>query len=184
MTNRFARIRTTAAVLAVGGLATAGAAGLAGDPGGTNPARPVAETVALHANQAIDTSDDRRLVGFADDVFVGEVLARTGQTSELAVPETQYSVRVLEVVKGALAGTVTVNQFGGDKGGRPVRLDGDELLEPGQTYLFATRTRTDRGWHTLVANHGDVKVRGDAHREQLRRRFAAAHERQVVEPAG
>lgn len=179
MTFRTTSIRRSAAVLAVVGLTAGAALALSA---GTNT--PTAHTVSpveteLHAHNAVDTSDDRRLVGFADNVFLGQVLARTGQTAELSVPETQFSVEVLDSVKGSLVGTVTVNQFGGSKDGRTVLMEGDELLQPGQTYLFATRTRSEKGWETVVATDGKIKVRDNEHRQQLRGRFAAATEREI-----
>lgn len=181
MNARSIQIRRAAAVLTVAGLATAGAFAVTGDDGttSTRATPPGAEAAELHAHNAVDTSDDRRLVGFADNVFFGHVAAKTGETAELSVPETQFEVRVLEVVKGGVAGTITVNQFGGVKDGRLVRMEGDQLLEPGQTYLLATRSRPEKGWETMVATHGAIKVRDDEQRRQLRGRFMAARDRQV-----
>lgn len=170
--------RRSAAVLALTGLAVAAALTLAS---GEDPAAPL----TVHSDNAVDTSDDRRLVGLADNVFVGRVLAREGQTDELAMPETQFRVEVVTTIKGSLAGTVTVNQFGGTADGRTVLLEDDELLEPGQTYLLATRTRADRGWETVVAQHGKVKVRGPEHGRQLEARFADARAREIpFKPGG
>ena len=165
------------AVLALAGLAVAAALTVA--------ARDDTPPLTVHADNAVDTSDDRRLVGFADNVFVGRVLARSGQTDELSMPETQFRVEVLDTLKGSLSGTVTVNQFGGVADGRTVLLEGDALLEPGETYLLATRTRTDLGWETVVAQHGKVKLRGAEHGRQVRARFAEAREKQIpFTPAG
>ena len=172
-------IRRSAAILALAGLAVAAA--VLTLTSGEDAAAPL----IVHSDNAVDTSDDRRLVGFADNVFVGRVLAKEGQTDELAMPETQFRVEVVTSIKGSLAGTVTVNQFGGTADGRAVLLEGDQLLEAGQTYVLATRTRADRGWETVVAQHGKVRVRGSDHGRQLEARFADAKAKEIpLTPAG
>ena len=160
-------------------LAVAAAAALAVAAALTTTGGDDASPLTVHADKAVDTSDDRRLVGFADNVFVGRVVAKSGQTDELSMPETQFSVEVLDTVKGSLAGTVTVNQFGGVADGQTVLLEGDALLEPGETYLLATRTRADRGWETVVASDGKVKVKGAEHGRQLKARFADAKAKEI-----
>lgn len=171
-------IPRSAAVLALAGLAVAAALTLTSREDAAAP-------LIVHSDNAVDTSDDRRLVGFADNVFVGRVLARAGQTDELSMPETQFRVEVVDTIKGSLAGTVTVNQFGGTADGRTVLLEGDPLLEPGRTYLLATRTRADLGWQTVVAGHGRIELRGADHGRQLKARFADARAREIpFSPAG
>lgn len=62
------------------------------------------------------------------------------------------------MVKGALRETITVQQQGGEVGGTLWLMDGDEFLEEGCTYLFATRYHPDIDSYTLVPNYGDVKI--------------------------
>ncbi len=72
---------------------------------------------AIIADAAFDVSDERNLVGFADNVFVGRVAKKVGNRgsmrSGLGMPHTLFSVEVSENVKGKLGGAVTVAQPGG-----------------------------------------------------------------------
>lgn len=140
-----------------------------------------------------DLSEDRRLVGLADSVFFGQVLEGLGQTEEFGWPETQFSVKVLEVLKGSAAGLVTVNQQGGyrKEDNSLFRMEGDpQLLEPGNSYLLVTRTFQQKEWHTLVPGYGDIVIRipkhaksaevlGSQHAGELRQRFTAAVKTQI-----
>jgi hypothetical protein len=148
---------------------------------------------------ATDLSDDRKLVGAAHDVFFGQVLEELGQTEERGEPETQFSVKFIEVLKGSVAGVVTVNQKGGydTEYNVPFRLEGDlQLLEPGKSYLFVTRTcqpRQPEAWHTLVPGYGDIEIQvsmfttedevlGSQHASELRQRFTTAVEYEIPYP--
>ena len=156
---------------------------------------------------AFDVSDDRLLVGFADDVFVGRVLeaedgvASAGDASPASSPRSRFSVAVLENVKGRLAGAVTVVQDGGwaeyranrdypehgVRRGEPIRelviANGDPLLEPGEEVLFVTRRdREGRQQRVAWPGSGDVRVRDGAHREALVRRFRQAMKDQIDPP--
>ena len=79
-----------------------------------------------HAAYPFDVKDERKIVGVAENVFVGEVLEQVGSEGivtrgrltngdpiETEQPRTQFSVRVKENVKGSLEGTVKVSQHGG-----------------------------------------------------------------------
>lgn len=125
-----------------------------------------------------DLSDDRKLVGLADSVFFGEVLAKAGSVDGELL-ETQFAVKVQEVLKGSLPPVVVVNQQGGYADGTLVLMDGDMLLEPGRSYLFVTRTYEAKGWHTLVPGFGDISVQSAKLRDELRSRFTAARDRQI-----
>lgn len=128
-----------------------------------------------------DFSDDRRLAGFADHVFVGRVTG-AGQTVDRdPLPETSFPVLVVDTLKGTAAGGVTVVQQGGQKPGHDdehVVLEGDTPLQAGQTYLFATRSDPE-GRRFLVARYGDLRVRDAAHLQQLRARFGTAVRTQI-----
>jgi len=134
-----------------------------------------AETLAV-----TDLSDDRRLVGIADDVFLGTVVRERGHTSGESLPETQFDVRVTSAVKGSLRGDVVVSQQGGlDESGTMVRVDGDSPLEIGKTYLFASLTNEATGWHTLIPRHGIRPADSPAARAGMVERFEAAEATQV-----
>jgi hypothetical protein len=143
----------------------------------------------------VDVSDDRQLVGIAHDVFFGQVIEKLGQTGMFSEPETHFRVKVIEVLKGSVSGEVTIKQEGGWSWDlKQVRLDHDlQLLEPGKSYLFVTRTsqpRQPEGWHTLVPGYGDIEIQAprfatedevlsSQHANELRQRFTTAVEHQI-----
>lgn len=127
-----------------------------------------------------DFSDDRKLVGLADDVFLATVVRQRGRTTGEPLPETQFDVRVAHAVKGSLKGEVVVSQQGGlDESGDTVVVDGDATLEVGRTYLFASLTNEATGWHTLIPHYG-IRPAGPARtKAALLDRFEAAELTQV-----
>lgn len=155
------------------------------------------EAPTIETLRAFDSSDERKLVGFADNVFVGRIEDKVGnepmkgvvredadspEGPPPSIPETQFSVEVLDNVKGSLQGRVTVSQSGGDVPSRdaPVTIEHDPILRPGQTVLFATRFDEDEGHHQVVAPvYGDVRIGGAEERARVVERFEAAREDQV-----
>ncbi|GHH29899.1 matrixin family metalloprotease [Streptomyces lanatus] len=133
--------------------------------GGSSAERstPSSDGPRMHAGMVTDFADDAKLAGFADDVFVGTVVAEQGRRTISGLPETQYSVRVDKSFKGDTAGTTTVNQQGGrlDGAAEPLLFEGDQLLRPGRTYLFATTDEAAFGWQTLVPVYGDRQLNAD-----------------------
>lgn len=121
-------------------------------------------------------------MGVSTHAFLGRVLEQVGaegipvDNADFQIPQTQFSVEVLETVAGNLPDRVTVNQASGlDKTtGRLVLLEGDPLLEPGQIVFFATEhdPKTDF-FDILGAGHGAVRVR-DGDQETIVARFSAA----------
>lgn len=152
----------------------------------------VGEVIVVPFDPVIDVRDDRRLVGFADSVFFGQVVEGMGQAGEYSRPQTWFRVKVLEVLKGSAAGEVTVRQEGGWTWYfTQVRMEGDlQLLELGKSYLFVTRIHPEQGWHALVPGYGDIEIQaskfaseeevlGSQHARELRQRFIAAVEHQI-----
>lgn len=153
-----------------------------------NPTIHPSSVYISHAHAATDLSDDRKLAGFTQDIFIGRVLGKLGQTEERGWPETQFKVRVLDTLKGSLEGDITVNQQGGirEADGSIYRREGDiTLLEPDKTYFFATRYYDVENWHTVMPGHGnleikeskdlsDINVLSSSHTVQLKARFADA----------
>jgi hypothetical protein len=139
---------------------------------------------------AFDAMDPRELVGFATNVFVGQVVEEAGSKGatlsgpgERAVPRTQFFVEVLRNVKGDAEGTVTVSQTSGydEEEGQEVRVEGDSALQPGKKYLFATNFNPEEGWYTVVTQpFGDLLVEGEARRRDLQERFEQAEEEQIL----
>jgi hypothetical protein len=108
---------------------------------------------------AADFSDDKVLMGASHNVFTGKVIEQIDYKERGIGPETQFSVEVIGNIKGSLQGTVTVDQQGGYKDGT-LYIVGDDsvmkerdtkdyLLQPGSTYLFATRYNKEQNWYTL-----------------------------------
>ena len=178
MTTFSNRARTATVAVLAAGLAAAL----------TYSVRPSAEARGLptvrrvHASQITDLSDDRKLVGVAENVFFGQVVARLGQVTVESLPESQYSVLVTENIKGSLVGTVVVNQLGGydERNNEVILWDEDHLIEPGTTYLFVTRSHPVRGVHTLVSGFGDLPAHGASEEDALRARFTAAYADQIL----
>ena len=135
---------------------------------------------------AFSASDDTNLVGFADNVFVGQVEKLVGSTKAEShggpMGRTQFSVEVLKNVKGRLGGIVTVSQEGAYDPARGcvMLMEDDPLLKPGQEVMFFTRRDEGRGWHQIVsAGYGDVRIEDEQHREELVRRFERAEKNQT-----
>jgi hypothetical protein len=108
-------------------------------------------------------ADSRILVGASQNIFVGKVLGQLGTRDRGIGLETQFLVWIIFNIKGSLQGTVTVDQLGGYENGRLyVTGDGSEstgyLLQPGVTYLLATRRNGAYDWYTLNSFPAATKV--------------------------
>ncbi len=140
---------------------------------------------AAIVEHAFSGSDDTDLVGFADNVFVGRVKERvgnTGVTPARPYGSTRLAVEVLENVEGRLGGTVAVGQEGSFDAERGCLMlaEDDPLLEAGQEVVFFTRRDEERGWHQIFTpGYSDVRIEDRGHREELVRRFERALENQT-----
>lgn len=111
----------------------------------------------VFADMVVDTSDQKKLAGISENIFVGKVVEQKGNKRLSEVPETQYTVEVVDNLKGKLNGIITVNQQGGYNDKKElVLIEGDNLLEPNQTYLFSTRYLPSENWHTVIPVHGKI----------------------------
>ena len=159
----------------------------------TNEYKSGSENIYTQAD-FMDVSDDRVLVGAAHNVFIGKVVAQTGSKPNTPPveagdvlgfsPQTQVSVEVLENIKGNLNGTITVSQYGGyeekSDASQLVLIEDDKLLEPGKTYLFATRFNDIDGWDTIIVpNYGDIPVKDQVDYNNKRERFNNAFEQEI-----
>jgi len=147
-----------------------------------------AQEIASHAGvghpiYSFDPREDRALADYATDIFIGRVLDQTGALGAPTsapgqeVPQSQFAVEVLHVVKGQAGGVVTVNQVGGlDAQAKEIMLlEGDALLTPGASQLFLVVSVPERGWYQIVAaGYGHVPADDPARRDALINRFAEA----------
>ncbi len=118
-----------------------------------------------HTTLIADFHDKRTLVGASHHVFTGTVMKQVGTKQRGSLPETQFTVQVIENIKGTLPKIVTVNQQGGlfEKDGDVslILVNGDSQLIPGESYLFATRYLAEENWHAVFPNFGDIKIEGN-----------------------
>lgn len=116
-----------------------------------------------------DFSNDRILVGFSHNVFVGKVVKEAGNEDVGIGPVTQFEVEVIQNIKGDLEGKVIVLQQGGYKNGilyvmhegdvmAPDNSNAEYLLQQGSTYLFSTRYDESRGWYYLNSHSNASKL--------------------------
>lgn len=133
-----------------------------------------------------DFTDKQRLAGAVDNIFIGTVVAQSGTHMPSSIPETLFTVTVEQNLKGDLTGTVTVNQQGGywpendDPATNLHLVEGDALLIPGKTYLFATRADDKGQWHTLVPNYGDLVIENEKQKAELITEFEEAVAHQIL----
>jgi hypothetical protein len=102
-------------------------------------------------------------VGASRNVFTGKVVKQIGNKETEIGPRTQYSVVVIDSIKGELKGTVTVDMFGGytPEGQLVVVEENDPqdfFLQKGYVYVFATRYNEKEDWYTLIAHPNARKV--------------------------
>ncbi|OGZ06319.1 MAG: hypothetical protein A2845_00775 [Candidatus Lloydbacteria bacterium RIFCSPHIGHO2_01_FULL_49_22] len=110
-----------------------------------------------------DLTKDINLLGSSHDVFIGKVISQTGDKETQIGPRTQYSVEVIDNIKGKLKDIVTIDMLGGyDKDGKLVVIEENDstdfLLKPGSTYLFATRYNEEEDWYTLISHPNARKI--------------------------
>ncbi|CAN5727850.1 hypothetical protein BH11PAT2_BH11PAT2_06680 [soil metagenome] len=130
-------------------------------------AQPTQKIEVIDAQYAADFSNDRILVGASHNIFIGKVIAQIGTKERGVGPETQFSIAVIDNVKGRIQDTVTIDQQGGFKNGKLYVVGDDSLtkggntaylLQPGSTYLFATRYNAQQNWYTLNPYPGATKL--------------------------
>lgn len=134
-----------------------------------------------HIDYVINVSDDRELVGAASDVFIGKVIEQTGTSSE-PYTQTHFSIEITESIKGNATGNVIVNQFGGYEyvfiWKYLILADGDELLQPRETYLFVTNGDDERGY-TFSPTYGNLLIEDQEDYQQKKLRFQKAYAEEI-----
>ena len=110
----------------------------------------------ISADVSIDPSDKKKVVGFADHVFVAKVIDENGPIYKhktksairsYSIPYTSYSVKTLKTIKGNLKKDkiFDMNKFGGltEDGKKILLFDDDELLKKDSYYLIIASTQPD-----------------------------------------
>lgn len=141
------------------------------------PKNPVIQRI--QTSYAFDVTDTKRLVGWADHVFIGKVVEMSGSSDEYGLLETQFKVEVAENIKGELQGKVTVNQQGGYEGKNLILAENDQLLKEGESYLFISRQNEEKEWHTIVPVYGDILINSEAHKEELLTKYEKAYQKEI-----
>lgn len=121
----------------------------------------VQEVVNVSAIQTFDTADINELLSFSDNVFLGRVKKELGVKAIDSSVETQYSVEVLNNIKGSLQGTIVLDSMGGMMNGIKYTMNNNEKLEAKSCYIFYTKYNSEYNWYTAVPNHGEVKVQNN-----------------------
>lgn len=98
---------------------------------------PIEKTIEVQFLSGLE--DDRIMMGAAHNVFVGTAVKQIGNRDTGLGVSTQFEVAVVHNIKGALSGSVIVDQQGGYENGILYTVEGDPLLQPGSTYLLTTR---------------------------------------------
>ena len=138
---------------------------------------PVTKTI--EHSSAFDISDPQRLVGWADNVFIGTVLKQDGAKSIDGIPETQFEVEVSDNIKGDINGTVIVNQQGGYKDDELILVENDQLLQEGKSYLFVTKHLEEEGWNTLVPVYGDILIATNEDKINIVEKYKKAYAEEI-----
>ncbi|HEX7167500.1 MAG TPA: hypothetical protein VF230_11025 [Acidimicrobiales bacterium] len=135
-----------------------------------------------HSNIPFDTTNPAEVARRSDSVFVGRVIEErstirraVSKTDDRKLPETQYDVEVVHLIKGELAGRVVVNAvfLGG-----PHFEDDAGALQLGREYLFATKV--DGPWQTASRPYRRVPITSPEHRAQLVHAYTTATASQVA----
>lgn len=126
--------------------------------------------VKMNTQYVADFRDNRVLVGSFDNVFAGRVIKQIGTKARRTTPETQFEVEVILNIKGDLPESVVVTQFGGYRNGILYIMSGETgdslhpgdnikyLLQPGSTYLFATRGPSSTPYYTLGTHKASLTL--------------------------
>lgn len=152
------------------------------------PVRP--HIVITEPSYAYDFSNDQILVGTSEFVFLGQVVEQVSAKGiptsdpEIEIPLTQFSVRVIEQIKGKLPteGVVVSQSSGVDKSsGDLILVDGDPLLNPGEIVLFSVNLEPDFGWYQIAAGpYGAIRAKDARESDALVARFQEAEQKQFV----
>lgn len=119
---------------------------------------PIGKEINSDALYVTDFSDDRKLMGSSHNVFVGKIIKQVGNEDIGIGPVTQFEVEVIGNIKGDLNGTVVILQQIGYENGILHAPHGGSLMQPGETYLLATRNSDGQGWYYVNPHPNGSKL--------------------------
>ena len=141
------------------------------------------EVIELLGTPVADFSDEKRLVGYSDNVFTGTVLTE-GESIDLHIPTTLFEIKVEKSFKGKLdSEVIKVSQYGGyekEENGENILylLEDDQLLRKGELHLFSTKKQDDGTYH-IISNYGHVKINNKEEKNKVERKFIEAYKNEV-----
>lgn len=131
------------------------------------------EVSYFFASYDFDQNNLYEVVGYSDHVFVAKVekniktkydhVERIKLWKKFGLPYTQYSLRVIENIKGHIEKNTEIlyQQFGGLSIDKKVisLVQGDQLLEEGAYYIIAASTRSDGAlYSTAPKGHQKIEI--------------------------
>ncbi|MCL6570572.1 MAG: hypothetical protein K6T88_02655 [Bacillus sp. (in: Bacteria)] len=127
-----------------------------------------------------DYRDKRKLASAVDNIFIGEVVTDVGNKEYTGHPNTQYKIMIIQNIKGALLGDITVNQEGGyyKKNGK-LKLftyEKSPLLIKKQVYLFAV-SATEKDYFHMIPKYGYYPLDNEEQKYKLIASFNSALEK-------
>lgn len=135
----------------------------------------------MHASFVYDTESKEESVGMVDHVFLGKVVSNDGTSDREDSPYTNYTVQVLENIKGSLTTDtpIQIAKHGGVyKDGSSVYLfENDVLPEVDQTYVFLAYAQKD-GSLTVSGPHSNIAADADA--ETVVETYQAAYTNEII----
>ena len=135
-------------------------------------------------------------MGASHNVFIGNVLSQIGTIGQSigggrAFPLSQLSVEPIYNIKGNLQGTVSEEQAGGYQNGVLIVSEGGDmfgpsnkpgagyLLQPGSTYLLATRYQDDGSYYLWAFPTGAKLISDDSNLGDSQLQSIAANDERV-----
>lgn len=122
-------------------------------------ASPKARVIKLmHPDYGFEVQNPAALAANSDRVFVGEVQSTAPGAEPFGYPTTVASIKVIATIRGEESPFLRARQqYGTDREGAIVMVEGDSPLRIGRAYLFAT-TGTE---NDIVPLYGNVLLKPD-----------------------
>ncbi len=143
---------------------------------------PIEKVIGSEALYVADFSDNRKLVGASQNVFVAKVIKQVGNEDIGIGPVTQFEVEIVYNIKGTLSGSIEVLQQIGYENGILHVPHGGSLLQLGETYLLATRNRNGQGWYYINSHqNGSKLISRDSNLDIVQLQSLAKNDEKVIE---